>query len=493
MPEEYGEKLDHKLVMAPLGSVFDWINNSSLRVALAVDGEEGPRFTRVSGSFLADLGIHADSIIGRRIGDVLSRETHLPFDQAIRRALANGQRVETVVPIHLDVSRTRRLSLAIHPVATPRRGVLIEVQTTSEEGPAGGTRRRALIDHLNRINAGAAYVYDRAPWMPFNLSVLLGYSPADGEVGRPEGRSLIHPMDIPEFMMHRRRLASAPDGDIVRASARMRHRDGGWRWIEVREQVLTRSVRGAVRQILGFAFDVTEQRQLAESLGEMSAALLKAEAEERRRIARELHDSMAQHLVAIDLSLSRLQRDPRSEMPAEAVRDIREALTAAHSEVRTFSYLLHPPDLERLGLAGTLRKFVSGFGRRTGLDTRLDIDEDLSDLRPAAELTLFRIAQEALMNVHQHAVARSVEVSLIAACDATTLEIRDDGVGLSDEDIHGLLADSTGGVGIAGMKARMEHLGGDLEITSAERGLRIRATLPDQPRHAEASASEVGA
>lgn len=454
-------------------------------MALAVEEAEGPRFARVSAGFLSDLGISADSILGRRIGDVLSRETHLPLDQAIRRALNGGQRVETTMPVKLEESRTRKLSLAVHPVSAPRRGVVIEVMAASEEGRADGARRRALIDHLNRINAGAAYVYDRAPWMPFNLSVLLGYSPAEGDAGPPVGRSLIHPLDLSEFMAHRRRLASAPDGEIVRATARMSHKDGSWRWIEVREQVLSRTTRGGVRQILGFASDVTERRQMAESLGQMSASLMMAEAEERRRIARELHDSMAQHLVAIDLSLSRLQRDPRSELPADAVRDIRESLTAAHGEVRTFSYLLHPPDLDRLGLAGTLRKFVAGFGRRTGLDTRLYIDEALADLQPAAELTLFRIAQEALMNVHQHAVARSVEVSLLSAHDATTLEVVDDGSGLSDEDIHALLSDGAGGVGIAGMRARVEHLGGELEISSPDTGLRVRATLPDRLPYAE--------
>ena len=291
---------------------------------------------------------------------------------------------------------------------------------------------------------------------------------------------MIHPMDLPEFMAHRRRLEAAPDGEIVRATARMCHRDGGWRWIEVREQVLSRTARGGVGQILGFATDVTEHRRMAESLGQMSASLMQAEAEERRRIARELHDSMAQHLVAIDLSLSRLQRDLRAELPADAVADIREALTAAHGEVRTFSYLLHPPDLHRLGLAGTLRKFVSGFGRRTGLDTRLDIDEDFVALTPAAELTQFRIAQESLMNVHQHAMARSVDVSLLVGCATITLEVVDDGVGLSDEAIRGLVSDGVGGVGIAGMKARMEHLGGELEISSVDGGLRVRATLPDQ-------------
>jgi signal transduction histidine kinase len=221
----------------------------------------------------------------------------------------------------------------------------------------------------------------------------------------------------------------------------------------------------------------------------MAAAVMKAEIAERRRIARELHDSMAQHLVVIDLTMSRLQRESATPLPADAVADIQHALRAAHDEVRTFSYLLHPPDLERLGLPGAIEKFATGFGLRTGLKMRLAFGE-LPSLPPVTELTLFRIAQEALMNVHRHAQATSVAVRLARVADAIELEVTDDGVGGGAKLIDNVIARGAAGVGISGMKARLDQLGGDLVIQSLPQGFNLLATLPAaasvSPRRASA-------
>jgi signal transduction histidine kinase len=146
--------------------------------------------------------------------------------------------------------------------------------------------------------------------------------------------------------------------------------------------------------------------------------------------------------------------------------------------VRTFSYLLHPPDLERLGFETSLRKFLHGFGVRTGLDVRFRIEGESQSMESERELALFRVAQEAMMNVHTHAEARAVGVVLGYSADSVTLEVSDDGVGLSHDQIETLVSQQWGGVGVAGMTARMQQLGGRLDICAQPRGLLVRARLP---------------
>jgi signal transduction histidine kinase len=218
---------------------------------------------------------------------------------------------------------------------------------------------------------------------------------------------------------------------------------------------------------------------LTDSLAGATGELLLAEEHERRRIGRELHDSTTQHLVAIDLTMSRLeQRIGDDPVDRAIVQDIRAALTAAHREIRTFSYLLHPPNLQRVGLEAALNQFLEGFQRRTGLFVRFQVLGPPQVLGQHADLAVFRLAQEALMNVHRHASAREVDIRLVHRALETTLEVSDDGVGLAPADIAPLLSGQGQGVGIASMKARIEGLGGRLEIFPRAKGLQIRAVMP---------------
>jgi len=437
----------------------------------------GWRFAGVSEGLLHALELSRPEIEGRSLDDVLAREAVLPLIQAADRARAGAADVSVTVPVRMPDRRSRRVRLTLHAMTDA--AVMIEM--AAEGRPAGVTAlRQVLFDHLNLIGAGATYVYDRSPSVALNLSVLLGFSGETPRTAARSARGMVHPEDLTRFMAHRRSLAASPDGEVARVTARMRHSDGGWRWIEVREQVLSRGPAGAVRQILGFASDVTEHYHLAEASSRLSAAVMQAELDERRRIARELHDSMAQHLVVIDLTLSRMQREVGDALPPDAVEEIKDALRAAHSEVRTFSYLLHPPDLERLGLTGAVEKFATGFGARTGLIMNLAI-EDLPVLDAVSGLTLFRIAQEALMNVHRHARASHVEVRMHIVAGQVELEVADDGVGASPAHLDHVLAHGAAGVGISGMKARLEQLEGRLRLDVLPRGLRLRATLPVRP------------
>lgn len=339
-------------------------------------------------------------------------------------------------------------------------------------------RREALLEQLNVILGGITYVY--APGRPgrFDLPILLGRPPGEAPWAEAAVRELVHPDDLDQARTHLGRALGLADGASATTLVRMRRADGDWRWIEAREQVFNRTRKGKPRRILGFAKDVTDLRRQKEALQAASKALLTAEARERQRIARELHDSMAQHLVAIDLTLSRLERHATGQLDPAVMADLRAAVAAAHKEARTFSYLLHPPDLERLGLEETLRRFLEGFAARSGLEVRLDVDEELPTIGPLGELSLFRVAQEALMNVHKHAGAAAVEIALLRAPEGVVLEVGDDGVGLSAAEVDLLMNEGASGVGVAAMRARMRQIAGELQILPTAKGLRIRAVAP---------------
>ncbi|HXQ14908.1 MAG TPA: histidine kinase [Caulobacteraceae bacterium] len=292
-------------------------------------------------------------------------------------------------------------------------------------------------------------------------------------------RRLIHPDDFDTVAAYFASLGPAPAAASV--MLRVARPEGGWRWLEARGSALTFDARGAPRLVLGVASDITERRAMSRALDRATRAVLRAGDVERRRFARNLHDSTAQHLVAIDLGLTGLERRlPPGAETAAILRDIRVSLTAAHREVRTYSYLLHPPQLQRLGLEGALRRLIEGFGRRAELTIDIEVVGPPQAVRAEVELVLFRVAQEAIMNVHRHAQATRASLRLLRAPKLIVLEVEDDGVGLPDLiELGGVLDDSQGdGVGIPGMQARVAQAGGTLELLRRERGLCVRAELP---------------
>lgn len=215
-----------------------------------------------------------------------------------------------------------------------------------------------------------------------------------------------------------------------------------------------------------------------EGPGRSALALAQAEQNERRRVGRELHDSTAQLLVAAQLGLSALQRRLKlSGEPRRIVTDIRRSIAAAQSEIRTFSFMLHPPSLYDGGLPKTLEDFGAGFGLRTGLKVTVEVGEGPWTLPDAAEMALFRVAQEALMNVYRHARARKAAVRLFRDGGFVVLEVEDDGVGMESLR-HGKPPAEPLGVGVASMLARMRQLDGSLTLDSRGRGLRVRARAP---------------
>jgi PAS domain S-box-containing protein len=224
-----------------------------------------------------------------------------------------------------------------------------------------------------------------------------------------------------------------------------------------------------------------ERERALEELHELAAALVRSQDEERRRIGRDLHDSTGQWLVSLELSLTRLSRvvEPPSD-PARALVD--ECVILARqcsTEIRTASYLLHPPLLDEIGLLSALRWLADGLRQRSGIEIELELPESLERLPPEHELALFRVAQEALTNVHRHSKSPSVTIRLLEQDGAVIMEVEDAGHGIPAAVSSGKLADAAVlGVGLAGMRERMRQLGGALSVRTGPCGTCVQAKLP---------------
>jgi PAS domain S-box-containing protein len=221
-------------------------------------------------------------------------------------------------------------------------------------------------------------------------------------------------------------------------------------------------------------------RRDEESLRQLSARLLQLQDEERRRIARDLHESTGQKAAALCLDLMSIMRQPG--MPSKARGTLEECSQLAEqmtAEMRTLSYLLHPPLLDEVGFRSAAQWYIDGFERRTRIKTKLVLPDDIGRLPHELEITLFRILQESLTNVHRHSGSSTAEVRLTTAADSVTLEVKDQGTGCTADPANCFEGGAEMlGVGIRGMRERVRQLGGCLEVTSDREGTLVKAILP---------------
>ena len=194
-------------------------------------------------------------------------------------------------------------------------------------------------------------------------------------------------------------------------------------------------------------------------------------------MARELHDTTAQNLVAALLDIDRLATKlVLDDVTGEFVEEARRLIDLSLQEIRTLSYLLHPPLLDELGLPSALRWFVRGFENRSGITIALTIQDDMERLPPPVEAALFRVIQEALTNIHRHSESATAEIRLTRSADEVVLDVVDQGRGIPMDD--GSKADIASlGLGISGMRIRLHQLGGELTIHSAGGGTTVRAAI----------------
>src|ERR1700723_1848592 len=217
----------------------------------------------------------------------------------------------------------------------------------------------------------------------------------------------------------------------------------------------------------------------SEQLRDLSQRLLRAQDEERRHIARELHDSAGQTLTVLEMNLARFLQEAQQKAPhlvkdAEETQQLVRQLTR---EIRTTSYLLHPPLLDESGLASALGWYIDGLRERSGIDITLAIPEEFGRLPHEVELVVFRLVQECLTNIHRHSGSKSASIEIAREGESVFIEVEDEGRGMSQERLAEIQSHGSG-VGIRGMRERVRQFQGSMQIESSGSGTRISVTIP---------------
>jgi two-component system NarL family sensor kinase len=288
-----------------------------------------------------------------------------------------------------------------------------------------------------------------------------------------------------EYVEALRALIRNAASGVARGEIRLVDRAGRARTVRL---TLTRSTQFGMEALCVVATELTELVETNEalrvtesSLRQLSGRLLQLQDEERRRIARDLHDTTGQKIAALSMSLDRVARllDTRKPERQEALNEGRDIVRMIGEEIRTLSYLLHPPLLDESGLGSAVRWYAEGFQKRSGIQLTVNIAPDLGRLSTEVEMALFRVVQESLTNVHRYSGSPDAEISILGTPDAVKLEVIDHGKGIeagtARVKVEGIAAL---GVGIPGMRERLRQLGGQLAVDFGRDGTRVSASVP---------------
>ncbi len=268
--------------------------------------------------------------------------------------------------------------------------------------------------------------------------------------------------------------------DLVQRNVRLEQAEEALRKAraDLERQVKERTVE-LENSLSAFREEVSVHRKTAEKLRELSLTVLRIQDEERRRVARDLHDAVGQTLTALKITLSALGNAvPRSPQTTDFLAELNGFADQALQEIRTTSYLLHPPLLDESGFAAAAAWYVDGFNKRSPIHVRLQLPDGIR-LPDSVEIVLFRILQESLTNITKHAGSATVDVLLQLDQNVISLSVRDYGKGITAERLAKMKGSGSDvGVGIAGMRERLNELGGRLEIESDSAGTLLKASIP---------------
>jgi PAS domain S-box-containing protein len=285
-------------------------------------------------------------------------------------------------------------------------------------------------------------------------------------------------------------------GEAYESEYRMRDYQGQYRWFRARAVPL-RDPNGSIVKWYGTCSDIHDSKVLEQSIRDsavelermvdvrtaelrrLSSRLMTLQDEERRRIAREIHDGLGQELAAAKMIMDGILSKESSPSGQQAAADASELVDRAIRQVRTISHLLHPPLLDEVGLVSALRWYLEGLSERSGIEIHLEIEPpDLRRLRSEVETAVFRIIQEALTNMFRHSGARNGRVSVTEREGDIVVRVRDDGKGIEEQVIQ--LRPESVGVGIGGMRQRVSELGGSLRLANANPGTIVEVVIPSR-------------
>jgi signal transduction histidine kinase len=399
---------------------------------------------------IKDLHLTVEYLADASIDDLLARVAQLPRDTIVfpvsytRDATGNLYHTPDVVASLSRVS------------AAP---IYVAADTSIGSGAVGG-----YVVSFQRIGAAIADVAVQA---------VAGNAPA--HVSVPPEATAAYTFDWRELERWRLSEGDLPPGSVVEYKVPTA-------WEQYRRRIIAIIVVLVVQTILiiGLLINRRHRKHAEASLRDMTGRLLESQDEERRRIARDLHDGTGQHLSGMALSIGQVLADfpPGHDRLRQLLQDSHVASRQALDEVRTVSYVLHPPILDGLGLVAALRWYLEGLQKRTDLTVDFQAPSEIRNLAPEAERALFRIVQESVTNVLRHSGATSLRVALSGDDKHVALVILDNGQGMSTEHLAGLEGAANLGVGIAGMRERVRQLGGSFRIESGASGTKVSVSVP---------------
>lgn len=520
-----GEKSELLAATDARGDVYEptLARRAGVLLAAIVDSSDDAIVSKTLDGVITSWNKSAERLFGYTREEALGQHITLiiPEDRRdeevkIVERLGRGERVD-----HFETVRVRKdgtlldLSLTISPVKDAA-GRVIGASKVARDITARKQAEQALAERARLLDLSndAIFVRDAAERITYwnqSASALYGYSRGEA-VGR-----VSHELLRTEFPEPRERITEQLQqdnrwtGELIH-----RHKDGS-RIVVASRWALDRDDGGNRKRVLETNTDITRQKlneralreseerlrtlsdgleiqvrarteeleqrnaeilQQSDQLRELSNRLLKTQDDERRRIARELHDSAGQLITVLGMNLAGIaQRVGQNPSLSETVEDTQNLVQQLNREIRTTSYLLHPPLLDESGLSQAIHWYMQGLKERTELDIELSVPEDFGRLPADLELTIFRIVQEGLTNIHRHSGSKTATISLSRSADSVLLKIEDHGKGISSEKLAALRAQRTG-VGITGMRERVRHLKGVMDIQSNGTGATISVTFP---------------
>jgi PAS domain S-box-containing protein len=446
------------------------------------------RFLDVNERACTDLGYTREEILKMTVFDIDPTVNEASTGKVIEALNQSGSLIMEGVHRRKDGS-TFPVEVNINLVHLDRSYVVTVVRDTTERKRAEDALRESEARLRLATQAGRMYAFE---WDVATDVVVRSEECKDilgveepTRITRRELFEAVHPEDRQSWDI----TALTPGNPNGSIRYRILRRDGSTIWVQKTARAFF-DESGKMIRMIGMVADVTERKQAEDTLRVLSAKLINVQDEERRQVAMELHETLAQDLAALKLRLGYLKRLTRKDNK-RITRAINESVQMNDDlikQVRTLSYTLHPPLLDEVGLPMAIATYVSTFSEHSGIEvsTQIDLPEEMGRLPHQYELTLFRVIQECLSNVHLHSRSPVATIALQYETDRLILEVADRGQGMlriSD----GILMNAAKGIGIASMRERVKQLRGTLFINSEDgRGVKVRVVLPvpkDESKH----------